>query len=231
MRAEFGQDKKLMADKSDLNALSGRFRGFYPVVIDVETAGFSARTDALLEIAAVTLRMDSDGWLMRDETLHFHVEPFEGALLQPEALAFNGIDPHNPLRGAVSEYDALHAIFKAVRKGMKEQNCNRAIIVAHNATFDHSFLMAAAERAGLKRNPFHAFATFDTAALSGLVLGQTVLAKACITAGIEFDSTQAHSAIYDTEQTALLFCELVNRWKRLGGWPLATPEEAPEADA
>ncbi|MBS0970070.1 ribonuclease T [Chimaeribacter arupi] len=231
MRAEFGQDKKLMADKSDLNALSGRFRGFYPVVIDVETAGFSARTDALLEIAAVTLRMDSDGWLMRDETLHFHVEPFEGALLQPEALAFNGIDPHNPLRGAVSEYDALHAIFKAVRKGMKEQNCNRAIIVAHNATFDHSFLMAAAERAGLKRNPFHPFATFDTAALSGLVLGQTVLAKACITAGIEFDSTQAHSAIYDTEQTALLFCELVNRWKRLGGWPLATPEEAPEADA
>lgn len=230
MRAEFGQDKKLMADKSDLNALSGRFRGFYPVVIDVETAGFNARTDALLEIAAVTLRMDSDGWLMRDETLHFHVEPFEGAVLQPEALAFNGIDPHNPLRGAVSEYDALHAIFKAVRKGMKEQNCNRAIIVAHNATFDHSFLMAAAERAGLKRNPFHPFATFDTAALSGLVLGQTVLAKACITAGIAFDSTQAHSAIYDTEQTALLFCELVNRWKRLGGWPLATPAEAPEAE-
>ncbi|PLR41596.1 ribonuclease T [Chimaeribacter californicus] len=231
MRAEFGQDKKLMADKSDLNALSGRFRGFYPVVIDVETAGFSARTDALLEIAAVTLRMDSEGWLMRDETLHFHVEPFEGALLQPEALAFNGIDPHNPLRGAVSEYDALHAIFKAVRKGMKEQNCNRAIIVAHNATFDHSFLMAAAERAGLKRNPFHPFATFDTAALSGLVLGQTVLAKACITAGIEFDSTQAHSAIYDTEQTALLFCELVNRWKRLGGWPLATADDARETDA
>ena len=230
MRAEFGQDKKLMADKSDLNALSGRFRGFYPVVIDVETAGFNARTDALLEIAAVTLRMDSDGWLMRDDTLHFHVEPFEGAVLQPEALAFNGIDPHNPLRGAVSEYDALHAIFKAVRKGMKEQNCNRAIIVAHNATFDHSFLMAAAERAGLKRNPFHPFATFDTAALSGLVLGQTVLAKACITAGIAFDSTQAHSAIYDTEQTALLFCELVNRWKRLGGWPLATPDEAPEAE-
>ncbi|QCR36277.1 ribonuclease T [Nissabacter sp. SGAir0207] len=224
MRAEFEPDKKLMADKSDPNALSGRFRGFYPVVIDVETAGFNARTDALLEIAAVTLRMDDDGWLTRDEALHFHVAPFEGAVLQPEALAFNGIDPHNPLRGAVSEYEALHAIFKMVRKGMKEQNCNRAIIVAHNANFDHSFLMAAAERASLKRNPFHPFATFDTAALSGLVLGQTVLAKACITAGIPFDSAQAHSALYDTEQTALLFCELVNRWKRLGGWPLATPE-------
>ncbi|AGB82339.1 Ribonuclease T [Serratia rubidaea] len=221
MRAAFDEDKKLMAEKSDLNALSGRFRGFYPVVIDVETAGFNAQSDALLEIAAVTLKMDEDGWLQQDETLHFHVEPFEGANLQPEALAFNGIDPHNPLRGAVSEYDALHAIFKAVRKGLKEQGCNRAIIVAHNANFDHSFLMAAAERAGLKRNPFHPFATFDTAALSGLVLGQTVLAKACIAAGMTFDSSQAHSALYDTEQTALLFCELVNRWKRLGGWPLA----------
>lgn len=158
--------------------------------------------------------------MQQDETLHFHVEPFEGANLQPEALAFNGIDPHNPLRGAVSEYDALHAIFKTVRAGIKHRGCNRAIIVAHNANFDHSFLMAAAERASLKRNPFHPFATFDTAALSGLVLGQTVLAKACTAAGMPFDSSQAHSALYDTEQTALLFCELVNRWKRLGGWPL-----------
>ena len=165
------------------------FSWFYPVVIDVETAGFNAKTDALLEIAAITLKMDEQGWLVPDTTLHFHVEPFEGANLQPEALAFNGIDPTNPLRGAVSEYEALHAIFKMVRKGMKENDCSRAIMVAHNATFDHSFTMAAAERASLKRNPFHPFVTFDTAALSGLALGQTVLSKACITAGIAFDGT------------------------------------------
>ncbi len=103
---------------------------------------------------------------------------------------------------------------------MKESDCSRAIMVAHNATFDHSFTMTAAERAGLKRNPFHPFVTFDTAALSGLALGQTVLSKACIAAGMPFDGAQAHSALYDTEQTAQLFCEIVNRWKRLGGWPL-----------
>lgn len=217
-----------MSESKQLNALSDRFRGFYPVVIDIETAGFNAKTDALLEIAAVTLKMDEDGWLQRDQTLHFHVEPFEGAILHPEALAFNGIDPENPLRGAVSEYDALHAIFKQVRKGIKDQGCNRAIVVAHNANFDHSFMMAAAERAALKRNPFHPFATFDTAALSGLVVGQTVLAKACKAADIAFDASQAHSALYDTERTAELFCELVNRWKRLGGWPpLSADEEQP----
>lgn len=156
-----------MSDNAQFTGLCDRFRGFYPVVIDVETAGFNAKTDALLEIAAITLKMDEQGWLVPDTTLHFHVEPFEGANLQPEALAFNGIDPTNPLRGAVSEYEALHAIFKMVRKGMKENDCSRAIMVAHNATFDHSFTMAAAERASLKRNPFHPFVTFDTAALSG----------------------------------------------------------------
>lgn len=209
-----------MPDNNSLNTLSARFRGFYPVVIDVETSGFNAKTNAILEIAAITLRMDQDGWLLPDKSLHYHIDPFEGAILEPDALAFNGIDPTNPLRGAVNEYTAIHDIFKMVRKGVKEQSCNRAIVVAHNATFDHGFLMASAERAGLKRNPFHPFATFDTAALSGLVLGQTVLARACATAGIAFDTSQAHSALYDTQRTAELFCELVNRWKRLGGWPL-----------
>ncbi|EMH4147997.1 ribonuclease T [Providencia stuartii] len=213
-----------MSDKNNPNALVSRFRGYYPVVIDVETGGFNAKTDGLLEIAAITLKMDKDGWLSPDETLHFHVDPFEGANLEPAALAFTGIDPTNPLRGAVSEYEALHAIFKMVRKGMKATDCNRAIIVAHNATFDHSFVMNAAERAGLKRNPFHPFATFDTAALSGLVFGQTILAKACVAAGIPFDGKQAHGALYDTNRTALLFCELVNKWKKLGGWPPAEQE-------
>ncbi len=201
------------------------FSWFLSCCDDVETAGFNAKTDALLEIAAITLKMDEQGWLMPDTTLHFHVEPFVGANLQPEALAFNGIDPNDPDRGAVSEYEALHEIFKVVRKGIKASGCNRAIMVAHNANFDHSFMMAAAERASLKRNPFHPFATFDTAALAGLALGQTVLSKACQTAGMDFDSTQAHSALYDTERTAVLFCEIVNRWKRLGGWPLPAAEE------
>ena len=142
--------------------LKERFRGYYPVVIDVETAGFNPKTDALLEIAATTLQMDQDGWLALDQTTHFHVEPFKGANIEKAAIDFNGIDPFNPLRGAVSEHDALYEIFKVIRKGMKAAGCNRAIVVAHNAAFDHNFLMAASERASLKRNPFHPFATFDS---------------------------------------------------------------------
>jgi ribonuclease T len=202
------------------NKLCDRFRGFFPVVIDIETSGFSATENAILEIAAITLKMDDQGWLHIDNTLQFNVKPFANAILEPSALAFNGIDPDNPLRNAVDERKAIEEIFKVVRKGIKDSGCNRAVMVAHNANFDHRFLMTAAERCNIKRNPFHPFATFDTAALSGLVYGQTVLAKACQTAGIMFDHKEAHSALYDTQKTAQLFCDIVNRWKKLGGWPL-----------
>ena len=198
---------------------SQRFRGYYPVVIDVETAGFNAQTDALLEIAATLLTMDDKGELSIAQTLHFHVEPFEGAVLNPSSLAFNGIDPYNPLRGAVSEREALTEIFKAVRKAQKDAGCQRAVMVAHNSAFDQSFLNAAIERNNIKRSPFHAFVSFDTTTLAALALGQTVLAKACKAAGIAFDHKEAHSALYDTERTAELFCYIINRWHSLGGWP------------
>ncbi|OIQ25919.1 ribonuclease T [uncultured Vibrio sp.] len=210
-----------MTVENESFALNKRFRGYFPVVIDVETAGFNSETDALLEICAVTLKMDEHGNLHPATTVHFHIEPFEGANLEKAALEFNGIiDPFNPLRGAVSEEHALKEIYKLVRKEQKDANCSRAIMVAHNATFDHNFVMAASERSKLKRVPFHPFATFDTAALSGLAYGQTVLAKACKTAGMEFDNKEAHSALYDTEKTAELFCGIVNKWKALGGWPI-----------
>ncbi|OAN13635.1 ribonuclease T [Photobacterium jeanii] len=214
-----------MSQDNELNTLKSRFRGYFPVVVDVETAGFNAKTDALLEVCAVTLTMNEEGWLKPATTIHFHIEPFEGAVIHQEALDFNGIrDPFSPLRGAVSEETALKAIYKQIRKELKAASCSRAIMVAHNANFDHSFMMEATQRANLKRNPFHPFATFDTAALSGLTFGQTVLAKACETAGIAFSNKEAHSALYDTERTAELFCEIVNKWKRLGGWPLVAPQ-------
>lgn len=203
--------------------LAQRFRGYYPVVIDVETAGFNAKTDALLEIAATLLEMDDNGILKPCQTLHFHVEPFDGANLDASSLAFNGIDPFNPLRGAVPEREALTEICKAVRKAQKAAGCQRSVIVAHNAAFDHGFLNAAIERTNFKRSPFHAFVSFDTTTLSALALGQTVLAKACQQAGIPFSQKEAHSALYDTERTAELFCHIVNKWQTLGGWPLAEP--------
>jgi ribonuclease T len=195
-----------------------RFRGFLPVVIDVETGGFVASTDAVLEVAATLVRMDGEGLLRVHRTVDYHVIPFEGANIEPSALEFTGIDPYHPFRQAVPEVEALGELFRTVRKEIREQNCTRAILVGHNAHFDAGFINAAVERCGLKRNPFHPFSFFDTATLSGLAYGQTVLAKACAEAGIDFNNSEAHSAAYDAERTAELFCEVVNRWKESGGW-------------
>lgn len=211
------------------NTLASRFRGFYPVVIDVETAGFNKATDALLEIAAVTLKMNDAGELEKDQTIHFHVEPFEGANIEQAAIDFNGIDPFNPLRGAVPESTMVKELCKMVRKGQKAAGCNRSVVVAHNSAFDHGFLMAAIERINYKRAPFHPFVTFDTTSFAALTLGHTVLAEACKRAGLGFDNAAAHSALYDTEKTADLFCFMVNRYLSLGGWPLA-PAEATTAE-
>ena len=194
-------------------AIANRFRGYLPVVVDVETGGFDAEHDALLEIAATVILMDKQGLLQPGETLAAHIEPFPGANIDPKALEFNGIDPGHPFRQAVPEQKALQNLFSHIRKAVKASGCKRAILVGHNAFFDLNFLNAAVARCQIKRNPFHPFSTFDTVSLAGLAYGQTVLARAAQCAGLDWDSSEAHSAIYDTEQTARLFCTIVNRWQ------------------
>ena len=197
----------------ETSEIAGRFRGFLPVVVDVETGGFNASTDALLEIAAVLLQLEPDGSLGPRETIRYHVKPFPGAVLEPGSLEVTGIDPFHPLRPAIDEEDALHKVFKEVRKEVKAQSCSRAILVGHNSFFDLQFLNAAVERTGLKRNPFHPFSSFDTATLAGVAFGQTVLSRAVAATGDSWDDSKAHSAAYDAEKTAMLFCEVVNRFR------------------
>ncbi len=195
-------------------AMAYRFRGFLPVVVDVETGGFDARKDALLEIAAVIIRIDENGLLLPAESHACHVEPFPGANMDPKALAFNGIDPHHPFRMALPEKEALKKISQPIRHAMKESGCKRAILVGHNAFFDLGFINAAVERTDYKRNPFHPFSTFDTVTLAGLAFGQTVLSRSVQAANLEWNSGEAHSAVYDAEKTAELFCAIVNRWQQ-----------------
>ncbi|MBE9548840.1 MAG: ribonuclease T [Proteobacteria bacterium] len=192
-----------------------RFRGFLPVVVDVETGGFNSETDALLEIAATILRLDESGTLFPAETYSCHVEPFEGANIEQAALDVTGIRLDHPFRMAVDEKEALTKIFLPIRQELKLTRCTRAVLVGHNPSFDLGFVKAAVARTQMKRNPFHAFSTFDTATLAGLAYGQTVLARAVKAAEIEWEESQAHSAIYDTERTADLFCKIINRWSTL----------------
>ncbi|MFC4314959.1 ribonuclease T [Steroidobacter flavus] len=197
--------------------MARRFRGFLPVVIDVECGGFNPNTDALLEIAAVLVEIQGDGTLLPGESWRYHVQPFSGANLEPASLAVTGIDPFHPLRPAIPEKEALTRLFKEIRRAMKDNDCTRAILVGHNAYFDLNFINAAIARTDIKRNPFHPFSSFDTATLAGVAYGQTVLGKALQAAGIEWDSNAAHSAAYDAQKTAELFCKICNTMKAAVG--------------
>ena len=193
--------------------MSNRFRGFLPIIVDIETGGFNSETDAVLEIGAVIVRMDKQGLLNPSDTLCNHVQPFHGANIEQKALEFNKIIPDHPFRGAISEAESLKQLFKFVQDEVNKQKCTRAILVGHNPAFDLSFLNAAITRCKMKKNPFHAFSTFDTATLAGLAFEETVLSKAVLKSGEPWDNQKAHSARYDADQTAKLFCKIVNLWK------------------
>jgi ribonuclease T len=202
-----------MIDKQGVPLISQRFRGFLPVVVDLETGGFNSKTDALLEIAAVLVDFNDQGLLEPEQTFRFHVKPFEGANIEPASLEITGIDPFHPLRPAIDEKEALQNIFKEIRGKMREVGCKRSVLVAHNAHFDLGFLNETIARTGIKRSPFHPFSVFDTATLGGIAYGQTVLARIAEAAGISWDNSSAHSAAYDAEQTAEIFCKIVNSFK------------------
>lgn len=195
------------------------------MVVDVETGGFDAERDALLEICAVPILMDDAGLVRPAQPVSTHVVPFPGANIDPRALEITGIDPTHPFRDAREEREALDIVFQPVRKLVRELDCQRAILVGHNAAFDLGFLNAAIRRTGHKRSPFHPFSAFDTVSLAGLAYGQTVLSRAVIAAGLEWNAAEAHSAVYDAERTAQLFCRIINRWKLLsesaGALPLS----------
>ena len=212
--------------------IAKRFRGFLPAVVDVECGGFNAATDALLEIAVVLINVDAGGNLVRGATHAAHVEPFPGANIEQAALDITGIKIDHPLRLALPEREALDKVLKPVRTAVSERGCTRALLVGHNAHFDLGFVNAACARANYKRNPFHPFTVLDTATLSGAVLGQTVLKRALDVAGLGYDGNEAHSAIYDAERTADLFCLMVNRLRPVyDSFAALLPEPADGVDA
>ena len=212
-------------NKENIITIKDRFRGFYPVVVDVETAGFNPSLDALIEVSMMTVVMDEHGFLSPGEIMSANIRPFEGANIEQANIEFLGIDPFDEARNLKTERDALLPMFKTISKAVKANACSRAILVGHNASFDLSFIKAASDRLNYKRNPFHPFSVLDTASLSALVYGQTVLSRACFAANINFDGDMAHGSAYDTQKECELFCALVNRFTTFAGIP------APVVDA
>ena len=195
--------------------MSSRFRGYLPIVVDLETGGFNEKTDAMLELAAAILSVDDNRQLFIQQIFHRHIEPFKGANIEPSALAINNIVPFAPLRMAQPEKKVLEDFFEEVERVLELYSCSRAILTGHNAPFDLKFLKATCKRNNIGSFPFHQFSVLDTVSLGALAYGQTVLAKIAKQAGIGWDASKAHSAIYDVTVTAEIFCSIVNTYQPL----------------
>ena len=190
-----------------------RFRKYLPVVVDLETGGFNPKTNAILEIAATLISKNENNQLLEvGETYRYHIEPFEGLVVEQESLDFTKINLNHPLRNAITEKEALDKLFKIINTERTANGCSRAILIGHNAHFDHSFLTEAISRNNLKKSPFHPFSVLDTVTLGALHTKQTVLARICDVLKIDYDSKQAHSAAYDSDITAKVFCKIINEF-------------------
>ena len=190
-----------------------RFRKYLPVVVDLETGGFNPKKNAILEIAATLISKNENTQLLEvGETYRYHIEPFEGLVVEQESLDFTKINLNHPLRNAITEKDALDELFKIINTERTANGCSRAILIGHNAHFDHSFLTEAISRNNLKKSPFHPFSVLDTVTLGALHTKQTVLARICDVLKIDYDSKQAHSAAYDSDITAKVFCKIINEF-------------------
>ena len=193
--------------------LKDRFRKFLPVIVDLETGGFNSKRNAILEIA-IQLIDEEDSKLILGDSYRYHIKPFEGLEVDKEALEFLRLDLNHPLRLAVEEEHALKEFFKIINKQKSKYECSRAILVGHNAFFDHSFLLEACRRNNIKKSPFHPFSLIDTVSLGVLATKQTVLARVCKELDISYDNDEAHSAAYDAEVTAQVFCKIINDYDR-----------------
>ena len=189
--------------------LKDRFRKFLPVIVDLETGGFDPRKNAILEIAIQLIEQENSK-LILGEPHRYHIKPFEGLKVDKESLEFLKLDLNHPLRNAVEEEYALQESFKIINKHKSKYECSRAILVGHNAFFDHSFMLEACIRNNIKKSPFHSFSMIDTVSLGVLATKQTVLAKICKELGIDYNNDEAHSAAYDAMVTAQVFCKIIN---------------------
>ena len=190
--------------------LNQRFRKYLPVVVDLETGGFDPINNAILEIAVTLIGQNDKYKLVVLDTHRYHIDPYKDLIVEQESLDFTKIKLDHPLRKAVSEKEALTELFKIINKAKSEYSCSRAILVGHNAHFDLAFIKESIKRNNIKKSPFHPFSVLDTVSLGAMHTQQTVLARVCESLSIDYDSNEAHSAAYDAEITAKVFCNIIN---------------------
>ncbi len=203
----------LRASMASPDLASRRFRGFLPVVIDVETGGFHlAAPTRCWRSPPSSSRWTTPAGCAAARRMRFTCKPFEGARLDPVSLEVNGIDPWHPLRPAIDEADALQRLFREIRTAIRAH----ALPARHSrrATTRPSIWASSTRRSSAPASSAIRFirsraSTPRRSAASAL--GQTVLRARRAAGGHRMGSAAARTrAAYDAERTADLFCHICN---------------------
>ena len=90
--------------------LSERFRGYLPVVLDLETGGFDHQVNPILELACCFVQMQDDRLSIKGQE-SWNVQPVDGMVVEPASLKVTGIDLDDPHRDAMDEASVLKDFF------------------------------------------------------------------------------------------------------------------------
>ena len=190
-------DLKPIVFDSENQDLDSRF-----VVFDIETTGFSAVNDRIIEIGAVKV---------------------EGGRIVDRYSTF--VNPERPIPFEIEKLTGIHdgmvegaeVIEDVLPKFM--EFCQDCIMVAHNAEFDMSFIRENCRRQEFERK----FTVVDTLAMARSMLPDLKNYKLdTVVEAVGGSLENHHRAVEDAESTADIFVKFVARLKNMGVTDLDT---------
>jgi DNA polymerase-3 subunit alpha (Gram-positive type) len=194
----------------DLNPLvtgdKGQFLSDETVVFDIETTGFSPVNDRIIEIGAVKVR--------------------EGKITE-RFSAF--VNPGKPIPFRIEQLTGINDAMVLDAPGIEEvlprflDFCGDAVLAAHNAGFDMSFIKENVRRAGILKE----FTYLDTMGIARLLLpGQAKHTLDAVAKTLHISLENHHRAVDDAECTAEMYQAFLKMLAERGIKSLAQLEEA-----
>ncbi len=194
----------------DLNPLvtgdKGQLLSDETVVFDIETTGFSPVNDRIIEIGAVKVR--------------------EGKITE-RFSAF--VNPGKPIPFRIEQLTGINDAMVLDAPGIEEvlprflDFCGDAVLAAHNAGFDMSFIKENVRRAGILKE----FTYLDTMGIARLLLpGQAKHTLDAVAKTLHISLENHHRAVDDAECTAEMYQAFLKMLAERGIKSLAQLEEA-----
>jgi DNA polymerase-3 subunit alpha (Gram-positive type) len=184
-------DLKQLVDNSRGQKLSDTY-----VVFDIETTGFSSSKNRIIEIGAVKIQggtvIDRYSTFVNPQVpIPFEIEKLTG-------INDNMVLPHPKIDEILPQFLDF---------------CSDAVLVAHNASFDISFIAYNATRLGIPFTP----TVIDTVALARLLLPNLNRYKLdTVAKALKISLENHHRAVDDAGCTALIFAEFVQMLRDRG---------------